>query len=78
MVKKALVLNKLLEIKKRENWKTVDDFFNNSQKIYQEVKDDSENLIGNCDYNTFLHQMQQGFAKAQFEQQVGAQFHHFM
>ena len=70
-VKKALFLNKFYSLMKEKNLKTVDDVFNNLQWLYEEIKKEPEVGAENLTYQDFLNGAQQGFIKAQMEQQMG-------
>lgn len=51
---------------------TPNDIFDNSKKLFEHLKQDTENPIGNCDYHQFMEAMKLGFMIAQSQ---GVHFH---
>lgn len=67
MVKKALFISKFYQIFKDKGYKTIDDFFNNSKEIYEEMIKDEDIGLKGTSYRDFMNGAQAGFGKAQAE-----------
>lgn len=71
MVKKALFITKFWQIFKDKGFKTIDDFFNNAQVIYDEMVKDEEIGLKSVTFRHFMDAAQMGFSKAQAEAHMG-------
>lgn len=70
MIKKALFISKFFQCCKEMNIKTIDEMFNNLNKLYEEMKKDESIGMENVSYQQFVQGAQTGLAKAQQEIQM--------